>query len=48
MKESLIDGFYSSKDQWGEGKLKRILDDIDKLRMKHPCLRELGRSYMIG
>ena len=47
MKESLIDGVYSSKNQWGKDKLKRILDDIDKLREKYPCVRELGRRFMI-
>ena len=38
---------YDSEDQWGEDKLKRTLDDIDELRKKYPCLRELGRGYMI-
>ena len=46
-KERLVDVVYGSEDQWGEGKLKRILDDIDELCKKYPWLRELGRGYMI-
>ena len=40
-KESLADVFYGSEDQWGEGKLKRTLDDIDELCKKYPWLREV-------
>ena len=47
-KERLADVVYDSEDQWGEDKLKRTLDDIDKLCKKYPWLRELGRGYMIA
>ena len=33
-KERLTDVVYSSEDQWGEDKLKRMLDDIKKLCKK--------------
>ena len=46
-KERLADVVYDSEDQWGEGKLKRTLDDIDELCKKYPRLHELGRGYMI-
>ena len=40
-KERLADVVYGSEDQWGEGKLKRTLDDIDELCKKYPWLREV-------
>ena len=46
-KERLADVVYGNEDQWDEAKLKRTLDDIDKLCKKYPWLRELGRRYMI-
>ena len=40
---------YGSEDPWGEDKLKRTRDDIDKLciRIMDPWLRELGRGFMV-
>ena len=38
---------YSGKDQWGEDKLERLLDDIDKSCEKHPWFRDLDRGYMM-
>ena len=40
---------YGSEDQWGEDKLKRTRDDIDKLciHIMYPWLRELGRGFMV-
>ena len=35
-KERLADVVYGSEDQWGEGKLKRTLDDTDELCKKYP------------
>ena len=46
-KERLVDVVYGSEDQWGEGKLKGMLDDIDELCKKYLWLHELGRGYMI-
>ena len=47
--ERLADVIYGSEDQWGEDKLKRTRDDIDKLciRIMYPWLRELGRGFMV-
>ena len=45
--ERLTDVVYGSEDQWGEDKLKRTRDDIDKLCKKYPWLRELGRGFMV-
>ena len=45
--ERLADVVYGSEDQWGEDKLKRTRDDIDKLCKKYPWLRELGRGFMV-
>ena len=45
-KEKLADVVYASEDQWSEDKLKRTLNDIDKLCKKYPWLCELGRGYM--
>ena len=45
--ERLSDVVFGSEDQWGEDKLKRTHDDIDKLCKKHPWLHELGRGYMV-
>ena len=45
--ERLYDVVYGSEDQWSEDKLKRPLDDIDKLCKKQPLLPELGREYMV-
>ena len=47
-KERLADVVYGNEDQWGEGKLKTALDDIDKLYKKYPWLYELSRGYMIA
>ena len=47
-KERLANVVYSSEDQWGEDKLKRMLDDIDELCKKYPWLPELGKRYMIA
>ena len=40
-KERLADLLYSSEDQWGEDKLRRTLDGIDKLCKKYPWLHEV-------
>ena len=38
---------YSTEDQWGEDKLERTLNDIDKFYEKSPWLCELGKGHMI-
>ena len=45
--ERLADVVYGSEDQWGEDKLKETRDGIYKLCKKYPCLRELGRGYIV-
>ena len=47
-KERLADVVHGGEDQWGEYKLKRTLDDIDKLCKKYPWLCGLGKGYMIA
>ena len=44
VKESLADVVCGSEDQWGEDKLKRMLNDINELCKKYP---QLGRGYML-
>lgn len=46
-KERLDDVVYSTEDQWGEDKLERTLNDIDKLYEKSPWLCEPGKGHMI-
>ena len=46
-KERLYDVVYSTEDQWGEDKLERTLNDIDKFYEKSPWLCELGKGHMI-
>ena len=41
-KERVADVVYGSKDQWGEDKLKRTLDDVDELCKKYSWFRELA------
>ena len=42
------DVVQDGEDQCGGDKLKRTLDDIDKLCKKYSWLRELGKGYMIA
>ena len=40
-KKGLLMWFMAVRVGWGEGKLKRTLDDIDELCKKYPWLREV-------
>ena len=47
VKERLADVVYSGRDQWGEDRLERAIDDINKLYENYAWSRELSRGYMI-
>ena len=47
-KERIADVVHGGEDQLGEDKLKRMLDDINKLCKKHLWLREISKGYMIA
>ena len=44
----LTDVVYSSKDNFGEGKLEQSNNDIEQLCEHYPWLRELGKGFMVG
>ena len=46
--ERLADVVYASEDNYGEDKLERTREDIEKLCEHYPSLRELGRGFMVG
>ena len=46
--ERLADVAYTSEDNYGEDKLERTREDIEKLCELYPWLRELGRGFMVG
>ena len=46
--ERLADVVYASEDNYGEDKLERTREDIEKLCEHYPWLHELGRSFMVG
>ena len=46
-RERLLDVVCSSKDQQGEDKLEKTLDDIDELYEKYTWFYKLGRQYVI-
>ena len=46
--ERLADVVYASEDNYGEDKLERTREDIEKLCDHYPWLRELGRGFMVG
>ena len=41
-KQKVADVVYGSEDQWGEGKLKKTLDDINELCKKIPIASWAG------
>ena len=46
-RERLLDVVCSSKDQQGEDKLEKTLDDIDELYEKYTWFCKLGRQYVV-
>ena len=46
--ERLADVVYASEDNYGEDKLERTREDIEKLCEHYPWFCELGRGFMIG
>ena len=46
--ERLADVVYASEDNYGEDKLERTREDIEKLCEHYPWLRELGSGFMVG
>ena len=46
--ERLADVFYALEDNYGEDKLERTKEDIEKLCEHYLWFRELGRGFMVG
>ena len=46
--ERLADVVYDSENNYGEDKLERTREDIEKLCENYPWLRELGRGFMVS
>ena len=47
-RERLANIVYASEDNYGEEKLERTREDIEKLCEHYPWLRELDRGFMVG